>query len=200
MQTNTLHRTSVLILALAALLTTACNKDKGATLTLPTTGTIVQNLKADGEQYTLFSLRENGLVANTDSATNKWDIGFKKTTLIINGGTLRTGAGGAFVHLGDFDALKTIADTATFRTDKDVESLAIKPGSGNGWYNYSPLTNTVLPITGRILVVRTANGNFAKLEILSYYKNIPKIPTIRDDARFYTFRYTYQPNGTKNFD
>ena len=38
------------------------SNSKGATLTLPTTGTIVQNLKADGEQYTLFSLRENGLV------------------------------------------------------------------------------------------------------------------------------------------
>jgi hypothetical protein len=191
-------------LALVALALAACNKDKGSTITLPVSGTIVKELQADGknnnDNFTLFSFAENGTIPTADSASNRWDIGFKKTTLIINGGSLRKGSGGAFVHFGDFDALTTIADTITFATDNTESQLAIPTGSGNGWYSYSPLTNTVLPIAGRILVVRTGNGKFAKLEILSYYKGLPKIPTIRDEARFYTFRYTYQPDGSKNFN
>ena len=37
-------------------------------------------------KYTLFSLESNSTIANTDSATTKWDIGFRGTTIITNSG------------------------------------------------------------------------------------------------------------------
>jgi hypothetical protein len=45
------------------------------------------------------------------------------------------------------------------------------------------------------LVFRTHDGKVAKVEILSYYRDAPAQPNaFTDEARFYTFRYVYNPN------
>ena len=51
-------------------------------------------------KYTLYSLETNTVIANTDSVTSKWDIGFRGTTIITNSGNSGPGAGGAFVYTG----------------------------------------------------------------------------------------------------
>jgi hypothetical protein len=165
---------------------------------------IAKNVEADAAQprtgkFTLYNLKENKIVSNTDSASIKWDIGFNGTTLIVNGGAIRTGKGGAYLHTGLFEELKEVPATATFKTDNAPADLAIPIGSGNGWYNYNPQSNTITPIPGRVIVLKTGEGNYAKLEILSYYKDAPAIPTAADAARYYTFRYVLQPNGSTKF-
>jgi len=150
-------------------------------------------------RFTLYSLRENRIIANSDSATNKWDIGFRGTMLIVNGGAIRSGQGGAFIFTGLFDELKEIPATAEFRTDQSPTNLAIPNASGQGWYNYNPQSNTITPIPGRVIVLRTGDGKFAKMEILSYYKGAPAVPTQTSESRHYTFRFSFQPNGSRKF-
>jgi len=150
-------------------------------------------------KYTLYSLKDNAVVANTDSTTTKWDIGFRGTTVIINGGSTRSGQGGAYIHTGLFEELTEIPGTQEFSTDESASQLAIPTGSGNGWYNYNPQQNWISPIAGKVLVIRTGDGKFAKLEILNYYKDSPTTPSASAVARHYSFRYTYQPSGTKKF-
>ncbi|MGF1533614.1 MAG: HmuY family protein [Bernardetiaceae bacterium] len=150
-------------------------------------------------RFTFFSLRQNAIVANTDSATANWDIAFRGTTIWINGGAVRSGQGGAYIHTGLFDELTSIPDNQTFAQDNSTADLAIPAGSGAGWYNYNPGANTITPIPGRVLVIRTADGRFAKLEIVSYYRGAPAEPTMMDPARYYTFRYAFQPDGSRNF-
>ena len=59
------------------------------------------------DKFTLYSLRENKVIASTEQDTDKWDIGFNKTTIIINGGTARKGKGAATIVKGtSFDAIK----------------------------------------------------------------------------------------------
>ena len=53
-------------------------------------------------KYTLYSLETNSIISNTDSATSKWDIGFRGTTIITNSGNSGPGAGGAFIYTGPF--------------------------------------------------------------------------------------------------
>jgi hypothetical protein len=67
-----------------------------------------------------------------------------------------------------------------------------------GWYNYDGATNIVTPIAGKVILIRTATGKYAKLEIVSYYQNAPATPTATSVSRYYTFRYLYQPDGTRN--
>lgn len=195
----------------------ACTKSSTTTV-MPVTAIRVNDIPADtvvrlspqgapitNGKYTFYSIEKNAIVPNTDSATTKWDIAFMSTRIITNGGTSGIGQGGAFVYVGLFDALTTIPADSVFRTDNAPASYAIPMGSGKGWYNYDGLTNLVTPLAGRVLVIRTASGKYAKIEIISYYKGGVTLPVTASDMdkltkqRYYTFRVAYQPNGTKKF-
>ena len=198
---------SLLLVSFSLLALAGCNKDTAVPVQSAQSKT-VRNLAADPvainpatgqpaagtNRYTLYSLKDSSIVANTDSATAKWDIGFRATSVIVNGGTLRTGKGGVAIYTGTFDELTTVPTSATFATDQSATQLAIPTGSGNGWYNYA---NTIVsPIPGRVLILRTGDGKYAKLEVLSYYKDAPAQPAATSESRYYTFRYVYQPDGT----
>jgi hypothetical protein len=155
-------------------------------------------------RYTFFSLENKAIISNADSATAKWDIAFRGTTMLVNCGTSGPGNGGAFVWTGSFDNLATIPADSVFRTD-NAPVYAIPTGSGRGWYNYNGPANLVTPLPGRVLVIRTASGKYAKVEINNYYKKGITPASTDPDAiklsnqRYFAFRFTYQPNGTKNF-
>lgn len=201
------------ILLLTASLATlfACNNDGDAPAVLPVQAQTVTNLPADpttgvnpttGQplgttgRFTLYNLRDNKTVANTDSATNRWDVGFRGTIIIVNGGAIRSGQGGGYVHTGTFEELTAVPASATFAQDQSATSLAIPTSSGLGWYNYNSTNNIITPVPGRVLVIRTGDGKYAKLEVLSYYENAPATPVATSRSRFYTFRYVYQPDGS----
>ncbi len=156
-------------------------------------------------KYTFFSLGANGLVASTDSASSNWDMAFAGTTVRVNCGTSGPGNGGAFVFNGTFEGLASVPSDSTFKTDNAPAAYAIPKGSGKGWYTYDGPNNLVTATPGKVLVIRTANGKYAKVEILNYYRGgVTPSTTATDsiksfDSRYYTFRYTYQGNGTTTF-
>jgi len=142
-----------------------------------------------------------GLV--TTSSTD-WDIAFRGTKIAINGGTSsgltdepdRTGNAAAYLATGTF-ADVTNVDTDLLEPDS-VNGLVL-----NNWYTYAgPPTHAINPIPGKILVIRTRDGKYAKVEILSYYKDSPENPDSNiHDERYYTFDYVYQPNeGVTTFE
>jgi len=156
-------------------------------------------------KYTFFSLERNTIVPNTDSASTKWDLAFAGSKILTNGGTSGTGLGGAFIYTGLFDNVKTISNDSVFKTDNAPASFAVTFGSGKGWYVYDQLTSLITPLAGRVLVIRTASGKYAKVEMINYYKGGVTLPITASDSdklskqRYYTFRYAYQPNGSKTF-
>ncbi|MFZ9263122.1 MAG: HmuY family protein [Chitinophagaceae bacterium] len=202
---------------LSAVFFYACTKDDNATGTSTLTSNVVKDLVADtivglvnGQpvgvgKFTFYSLENNAVVPSTDSNSTKWDIAFRGTTIITNAGTSGPGAGGAFVYTGTFDELKTVPTDSTFKKDNAPTSYAITSGSNKGWYVYDPVNNLITPIPGRVLVIKTAKGNFAKVEIMNYYKGgSTPAPSASDDIklktqRFYTFRFVHQANGTASF-
>ena len=196
----------------------ACTKE-ATTVIIPVSAIIVKDLAADtvtglGADFrpksagttTYYSLVDNKIIASADAATTKWDVAFTSTKILVNSGTSGPGLGGAFVFKGLFDDLKTIPSDSLYATDNaNASSFAIPWGSGKAWYTYDGLTTLISPIAGRVLVIRTATGKFAKIEILNYYKGGVTLPITASDAdklnkqRYYTFRYAYQPNGSKTF-
>ncbi|NND16429.1 MAG: hypothetical protein HKN89_08915 [Eudoraea sp.] len=139
----------------------------------------------------------------TTTSNTDWDIAFRGTAIIINGGESlgttdepdRSGTGAAYIATGTF---ADVLNVTTSELVQDSSSgYAIPAGSGNGWYTYNPMANTIEPIPGRILVIRTRDNRYAKVEILSYYKDAPNVVTpeiAANDLRYYTFNYVYQPN------
>ncbi len=161
------------------------------------------------KKYTLFSFKSGAIVANADSAKNTWDIGFQSTNVILN----INGNVGVKVVQGIFNELKTapadgyVKDTydATSKIRTVAISASPKPtdvaATNQWWYNSGTNTSTIIsPISGQIFVIKTANGNYAKLQILSFYKGAPAtVNNLTDLDRYYTFKYVYQPNGTTTF-
>ena len=197
----------MLLLTLAAV-GMACNDDVPKPIAPTLQATEVPNLDATSTtKYTLFSFESGLTVANADSASTKWDIGFRGTTLIVNSGVSGPGAAGGQIVDGIFDEL-AVAPASGFAQDSETEK-AIK-GSG-GWYTYtgtaSSPNHAILPNAGKVIVVKTATGKYAKMEIISYYINNPSTTTAefadlttRPESRYYTFRYLYQPDGSTNLE
>lgn len=166
----------------------------------------VKDLDAtSASRYTLFSFADGAVVANTDSASSKWDIGFRGTTLILNSGVSGPGSAGGQILDGIFEEIEE-APAAGYAQD-NATTKAIK-GSG-GWYTYtgtaSVPNHTVLPNAGKVIVLKTSAGKYVKMEIISYYAGNPSTSTpefandaTRPASRFYTFRYLHQPDGTTN--
>ena len=157
--------------------------------------------------FALYSLRTNSRVANTDSATTKWDLGFRGTDIIVNGGSSGPGQAQAAVLVNTFAEVNSVPTTTELLTDgtgtcSNGVSRAICGGSGNGWYTYTPLANSqggiILPTAGRTIAVRTADGKgYAKVQIRSYYQNSPEPAAITEatPARYFTFQYVLNPTG-----
>lgn len=158
-----------------------------------------QPLPISGE-FTKFSFSSGEI---TDSETD-WDIAFRGLSIIVNGGSSsetidepeRSGNGAAYLASGTMGSIN------------DVDISLLEEDSGNGyvlsdWYTYSgPPSHLITPTAGKILVIRTNDDRYAKVEILSYYKDAPSNPDpFANEARYYTFNYVYQPNeGQTSFN
>ncbi|WP_243665232.1 HmuY family protein [Rhodothermus marinus] len=179
-------RTFLLLSLTLVLLLAACDSSEPLDETTPVEAVRVEDLPADPTtpdpqtgrpvgtgRYTFFSLRTGEIVLRydepdrSDSASTAWDLAFQGTNILINGGTSGPGQGGAVVLEVPFDEVTEAPTDDQFRVDGVDEcpngvKRAICPGSGNGWYNYDPTTHIVTPIPGRTIVVRTADGRYAR--------------------------------------
>ena len=167
--------------------------------------TTVENLPADPDtssssgrpqgydQFAFFDLQDSTVVLSSeapnrsDSASTEWDIAFRSTDIIVNGGPNGPGDGAARVA------------KEAFQDVTDVTPDSLNHHSVEDWYTYNANGNHIIrPTAGRTLLVRTADGEaYAKIRILSYYKDAPDNPAESDQpSRYYTFEYALQTDGT----
>ena len=148
------------------------------------------------EAWAYFSLAKGDIVEVADPLNSMdWDLGFQRTQVITNGGVSGPGKGGA-VLLKDveFDQVNE-APAGGYAVDSD-ENLAIVAQSEEGWYIYTgPPNHWILPLEKRVFVVQAADGMFAKVRFIGYYKDNDN----KKDSGFVTFEYVHQPDGSRNF-
>ncbi|MFN5986378.1 MAG: HmuY family protein, partial [Chitinophagaceae bacterium] len=154
-----------LVVVMTSVFLFSCSKST-TTVVAPLSATTVKDLPADtiigitpqGQpfgtgKFTFYSLEKNTIIANSDSATTKWDLAFNGTKILTNSGNSGSGLGGAFIQIGLFEELKTISSDSVFKTDNGPSSYGVTFGSGRGWYTYDPIKNLVTPLAGRVLVI-----------------------------------------------
>ncbi len=149
--------------------------------------------------FVKFSFKEGGVVTGDD-----WDIAFRGTTILVNGGEKtglsaepeRTGDAAITIKNSTYEDYTSVADDTEFK--QDAEGALGLPKST--WYSYDRNTHIIAP-TGKVIVVKTIDGNYAKLGITSYYKDSPENPDYRkNESQYYTFNYTYITTpGDKSF-
>ncbi|CAM1368683.1 conserved exported hypothetical protein [Tenacibaculum litoreum] len=147
-------------------------------------------------EFVKFSFKTGDIVTG-----DNWDIAFRGTTILVNGGEKtgisgepdRTGNAALVVVDGTFSEITSVSDDFNFVQDKEGD-LALPKGV---WYTYNRENHLVSAVAGKILVVKTTDGNYAKIEILSYYKDMDSSNSsdpANSGAQYYTFNYVYNPN------
>ena len=110
-----------------------------------------------------------------------WDIAFRRTHV-------RAAEGVGIADLGTvpFDSVARLPDTGylVLTAAGDTSHPAI-----GKWYDYNYLSHLLQP-KGHVYAIRTAEGRYAKLEILSYYCADVGTACV-------SFRYAYQGNGSR---
>jgi HmuY protein len=179
---------------------TSCEKDP---LTQPkidaTTTELLVSANPAGTEFTLFSFADGKTILGTDKQSDKWDIGLKDITFAVNSGLSGPGKGGAIIVTDVFDNVLEAPETG-YKIDNSASDLAI---SGTAWYDYNSTTRAFTPKAGVVFIIKTAKGNFAKMEVV---KADPAddagkivVPPTRPTKYKYTIRYVYQPNGKRFF-
>ncbi|WP_044397900.1 HmuY family protein [Lacinutrix sp. Hel_I_90] len=212
---NTIKTIQLLTLVSLFMGFTSCSSDDNDTTTtlLQIESETISNLHApqsggQGQPISGDFTKFDFSTGQTTTSATDWDVAFRGTSIIINGGTTlgttdepnRTGEAAVYIANGTMTAVTTI-DTSLFLQDSNT-SYAITSGSDNGWYHYAGApSHLITPIPGKILVFKTHDGKYAKVEILSYYENAPDNPDAFADATpYYTFNFVYQPNaGVSSF-
>lgn len=123
-----------------------------------------------------------------DPAPLGWDLAFRRSRILVNGGQGFPGDGGA-IDLGKipFEAVDTVPAVGYRGTIAGRDSL--HPALEE-WYDYG-FTSHILEARPRVYAIRTADGRYAKLEMVSYY-----CPGARGGCP--TFRYVYQGDGSRS--
>ncbi len=203
---------SILIMAVVAITISSCEKNnepilepvESKTVTnfhAPQTTDFTKNPPATSGEFAKFSFKTGAKVTGDD-----WDIAFRGTRILVNGGTAiglvdepnRTANASLAIETGTFASIVKAPADSNFKQDA-ANTYALPHGSGKGWYTYNGQTNLVSRIAGKVIVVKTIEGNYAKMEITSYYKDNDSSNSA--NGRYYTFNYVYNPNaGDKSLE
>ncbi len=208
-------KTNFLKLSLLALIifTASCSSDDDKNTTPPAVVTTkVSDLPAPQTgggrgtpatgPFTKFSFSENAIVT-----TDKWDIAFRGTTIIVNGGAKigiadepeRKGSGAVSIVSGTFANVTAFPAADSFIQD-GLGVYAFPISGENVWYSYNDVTHIISAKAGKVFVIKTHDGKYAKFEILSYYKGAPASPNyMTNESPYYTFNFAYQANSTTTF-
>jgi hypothetical protein len=144
-----------------------------------------------------------------------------------NYGSGSSGVGGILILEQAFDAVTTVPADAQFKTGANVVGTddAGDYGQGMGWYLYDfggvhvrnndyenqhvayALADTLRLADGstlkpRTVVVKTAKGNYAKIRMISCYKDLFKQAEWHRSAphMYFTFEYVLVPAGSTRFE
>lgn len=177
---------------------TSC-KDKKVETKVVVTDSLVMDFKTN--HYAFYSLSEGKEIPLSDSATTRWDFGVNLATIILNSNASGPGQAGVIVRAGNYESA-TSAPTEGYAYDTTFMKLAINsnPFSPGAWYDYVPATHAFSPKAGLYFILKTADGKYAKLEILEVKYADYEPGAMYPKNLIYKFRYTYQSNGSVNFN
>lgn len=136
------------------------------------------------DRWRHFSFRVGSVV--DESGPRSWDLGFRRFQIIANGGPGFQGD----AAIRDLGAVRfeTVRAVPTDGYEKSVSSPDPSNAAIARWYSYGFFSHVLTP-KPHVWAIRTADGRYAKIELVSYY-----CPGAQPGC--VTFRYVYQGDGS----
>jgi heme-binding HmuY-like protein len=151
----------------------------------------------DSEQWAFFDFSRSSVVKEPHRFGVDWDLGFQRHKILANGGATNPKGRGAIRDLGQvrFEEVREapaegyVEDSIASINPQAIttENLAMK-----AWYHYNFLTHVLRP-KPKIYAIRTADGKYAKLRLVSYYCDGGQA------SGCFTIEYVYQGDGSRQF-
>jgi len=143
------------------------------------------------KEYVYFNFSNGKPVKIHDSSSLEWDLAFRRSKIITNGGASSKLGKAGLIDLGPlgFDMVTEVpkdnyvVDVST-RTDTE-NPVILKP------YSYNYLTHK-LKAKQNVYAARTADNKFAKFQLLDFYCDNKEVGCI-------TIQFVYQKSGSNSF-
>ena len=164
------------------------------------TDTIIYTFEASTiDQWVYFDFSRGSVVSDVSSLENimNWDIALRRTKIVSNGGDTNEPGKVAVAKMDttDFDSVLEVPENAKFLKDvKPPNKIDSQNDSFENWHSYKPSYHRIKPFDN-VYLIKTAEGNYAKMQILNYYCKDGE----EEIKGCYTIKYVYQGNGTKRF-
>ena len=134
--------------------------------------------EADGElQYTVDarSRREwvyfdfsSGTVVSASRESLDWDLAFKRTDILTNGGETNPAGEGGAMDLGEVLLGEAVLPAEGYLADATDDENGVENPALHKWYSYNWTTH-IVNSKGHTFAVRTATGELVLLKFASYY-------------------------------
>ncbi len=118
----------------------------------------------DPDRWVLFDVRRRTVVSAGD---DDWDLAVKRFHIVVNGGPGFAGNAEGMAVEAPWEAVLEAPETGYERTEGTLARDPRHPAFDH-WYDYSFLSHLLEP-RDRTYLLRTSEGSYAKLRILSYY-------------------------------
>lgn len=131
-------------------------------------GLVTDTVTLDARDETRWVFFDFDRGVTVDDATDpSWDLAVRRFHLIVNAGESFEGRGGA---VADPRAWEDVTEAPASGYAATRGRLGAEPSNPalERWYRYSFLAHTLEP-RSEVYVLRTAEGGYAKLRVLSYY-------------------------------
>lgn len=164
------------------------------------TDTIIYTLDSSTiDNWVFFDFSRGSVVPDVSSFKDPkgWDLAFRRAKIASNGGgTNKSGqVETARLKTTNFDSVTSVPEDIQFIKDIRLSAGADPRNvSLDKWYSYNFMDHR-LKSYKNVFIVKTAEGNYAKMQIINYYCK-------KGEERLtgcYTIKYVYQGDGSKSF-
>lgn len=149
---------------------------------------------SDTEKWAYFDFSRGSAVEDAEMSSLAWDLAFRRAKILTNSGaTNKNGKGGAMALASNaLDEISQVPENGGFEIDYRPHNKAENENPALArWYNYNYINHRLDP-KPNVYIIRTADGRFAKIRILTYYCQGEK-------AGCYTIQYVYQGENSSVF-
>ncbi|MGP0628129.1 HmuY family protein [Nitrospina sp. 32_T5] len=146
----------------------------------------------DEQTWRYYDFSRGGPVEIHDRSSLEWDLAFRRGKIISNGGMTNKIGKAGLMDMGEvsYDAVEDVPLDREFIQDKATQTEPENPVLAQ-WYKYNYITHK-LTARKNIYILRTAEGNYAKIQFQNFYCADKQPGCIQ-------MKYAYQPNGSPNF-